>query len=234
MKVLGRELVAPFNVFWEQYKGDISVPAEYIEEGHSIVFGNGGYDRTAPELPRWASLPDDDLSYHVAHELTHIIQRDQGYPQTLRGKQYPPDSPEARMGGDLEEMIFHPPLDEMLYKIGFKNDFIRKRMFNGALKGVSESPIPAYGSHWFFTWAFRYCELQIDLERSDWLQLEDIYRARAPEVCKLGEELVAIIRAVGWGTREQALETILRVRDTLGFKVNEIVLVLDPVSGEIL
>ena len=38
---------------------------------------------------------------------------------------------------------------------------------------------------------------------------------------------------VGWGTREQALDALVGVRDSLGLRVNQIVLVMDPVSGEI-
>ena len=50
----------------------------------------------------------------------------------------------------------------------------------------------------------------------------------------LGEELVSIIREVGWGTREQALDSLVGIRDSLGLKVNDVVLVLDPTTGNIL
>ena len=45
---------------------------------------------------------------------------------------------------------------------------------------------------------------------------------------------MAIVRDVGWGTREQALDSLVRVRDSLGLKVNDVVLVLDPTTGDIL
>ena len=50
----------------------------------------------------------------------------------------------------------------------------------------------------------------------------------------MGEELVAIMRDAGWGTREQALEAMVSVRDTLGLKVDDRVLVIDGLSGRIL
>ena len=101
MKVLGRILVPPFDAFWEQFGGEVPIPVEYIEEGHSSVFGNQGMDLSAPNMPEWTSLPDDDLSYHVAHELTHIVMKERGFPRSARGPQYPEDSAEARVGGDL-------------------------------------------------------------------------------------------------------------------------------------
>ena len=234
MKVLGRELPPPFDKFWERFRAEIPLAPEHIEAGHSVVFGDQGYDLSAPELPAWAALPDDDLAYHVAHELYHIVQRQRGYPRTVRGRQYALDSVEARIGGDLEEMILHPPLEELLRgELGFTNDFIRGRMLQGALRGVASSPVPEYGTPWFTTWAIRHCELRIVLNADEWAELEAVFRARSPQVARLGEELYAIMRDVGWGTREQALEALVGTRDSLGLRVNRIALVMDPVSGEI-
>ena len=235
MKVLGRELPPPFDEFWELFESEIPVAVEQIEAGHSAVFGDLGYDLSAPYLPAWAALPDDDLAYHVAHELYHIVQRQRGYPKTVRGRQYPSDSVEARIGGDLEELILHPPLEELLRgELGFTNDFIRARMLQGALNGVGSSPPPEYGTPWFTTWAIRYCELQFTLAAQEWAELGVLFRARSPQVARLGEEMARIVRDVGWGTREQALEALVRARDALGLRVNEIALVMDPLSGDLI
>lgn len=234
MEVLGRKLPSPFDEFWERFGAEIPVSVEHIEAGHSVVFGDQGADLSAPNLPAWAEMPDDDLAYHVAHELFHIVQRQRGYPKTVRGRQYPPNSVEARIGADLEEMILHPPLEELLRgEMGFTNDFIRERMLQGALHGIADSPVPEYGTPWFTTWAIRYCELQIILNTNEWTQLQVVFTERSPQVARLGEEMASIVNEVGWGTREQALETLVGVRDSLGLQVNQIVLVLDPVSGEI-
>ena len=235
MKILGRELPPPFDEFWQRFEAEIPVSVEHIEAGHSIVFGDQGYDPSAPNPPAWAGLPDDDLAYHVAHELYHVVQRQRGYPKTVRGRQYPPDSVEARIGADLEEMIFHPPLEELLRgELGFTNDFIRSRMLQGALQGVANSPVPEYGTPWFTTWAIRYCELQIILNSEEWIELQAVFKDRSPQVARLGEEMTAIMNEIGWGTSERALEALIAVRDSLGLQVNQIVLVMDPLTGEIL
>ena len=234
MRVLGTELPSPFDEFWRRFEAEIPVSIEHIEMGHSVVFGDQGADLSAPNLPDWYELPGDDLAYHVAHELFHIVQRQRGYPKTVRGRHYPPDSVEARIGADLEEMILHPPLEELLRgEMGFTNDFIRQRMLRGALNGIASSPVPEYGTPWFTTWAIRYCEMQIILNANEWAELEAVFRERSPQVVRLGEEMTAIMNEVGWGTREQALEALVGVRDSLGLQVNQIVLVMDPVSGEI-
>ena len=234
MIVAGRTLVAPFNDFWDRFKADISILIEHIEEGHSSVFGAHGMDLTAPNVPDWMTLPDDELSYHVAHELTHIAMRQRGFPRAGRGKQYSEDSAEARIGGDLEEMVLHPALSELLCPFGFRREVIQSRMVRRAYEGLTHSPVPERGTPWFFIWAIRYCELALDVAPSQWETLESIYAERAPEVRELGKELMAIMQQVGWGTQGQALDAMVIVRDALGLKVDDRVLVVDPAGGQVL
>ena len=234
MKVLGRILVPPFDAFWEQFGAEVLIPVEYVEEGHSSVFGDQGMDLSATNLPGWTSLPDDDLSYHVAHELTHIVMKERGFPRSGRGPQYPEDSAEARVGGYLEELVLHPALETLIDHFGFKKGVLQTRMFEGAINGLARGTVPDRGTPWFFTWAMRYCELHLELAAHQWQHLQAIYRTRSSEVCELGEELVAIMAEVGCGTSEQALDAMVRVRDTLGLKVDERVLVIDPISGRVL
>ena len=218
MKVLGRSLVPQFDDFWEQFGSEVSIPLEYVEEGHSLVFGGQGLDLVAPEMPAWAFLPTEDLSYHIAHEIAHIILRERRFPSTSRGPQYPENSEEARVGSDLEEMVLH---------------FIQNRVLRGASKGLTHSPIPERGTLWFYTWAIRYCELKLDLPQRYWRRLETIYETRSPEVCQLGKRLVEIMYETGWNTRDQTLGAMIRIRDILGLDVESQVLVINPESGQV-
>ena len=233
MKVLGRKLVDPFNEFWEDFRDDIHVPVEHIEEAHSSVFEDQGADVTAPEMPAWASVPDDDLAHHVAHQLTHMAMRNRGYPHTTRGRDFAGDSAEARVGGDLQEMVLHASLEVLMKPYGFRQDFIRTRMLNGALNGVASAPIPEHGTPWFVTWAIRYSELQMDLAPFDWARLKSIYESRSEPVCELGEELYGIMAEVGCGTRERALEALVRTRDTLALGIEGRVMILDPTTDKL-
>ena len=233
MKVLGRSLVPQFDDFWEQFRSEVSIPLEYVEEGHSLVFGGQGLDLVAPEMPAWAFLPTEDLSYHIAHEIAHIILRERRFPSTSRGPQYPENSEEARVGSDLEEMVLHRPVEELLSPFDFKKDFIQNRVLRGASKGLTHSPIPERGTLWFYTWAIRYCELKLDLPQRYWRRLETIYETRSPEVCELGKQLVEIMYDTGWNTKAQTLGGMIRIRDILGLDVESQVLVINPESGQV-
>ena len=243
MRVLGRDLVDPFTEFWEAVSHELPVESDAIERGLSSVFGDQSvdisssvtsYSDTGPTMPRWMTLPDDDLAYHVAHELTHTLMRERGYPKTLRGIGYPPDSAEARVGEDLEEMVLHPSLESILEPFGFGHDFIVGNMASGAMRGLQSAPVPEYGTPWHFTWAIRFCMLQMELPLELWSPLEIIYAERAPAVTKLGRELARTLADTGWGSPQKALDAMVRTRDALGLDIQDKVLVLDPTTGRII
>ena len=232
MRVLGRGLVDPFDEFWSAFSPEIPIPEDVIERGLGVVFGDQGMETAGP-VPRWMSLPDDDLAYHVAHELAHILLRARGYPKTMRGVGYPPDSAEARVGEDLEEMVLHPSLERVLAPFGFRRDFMLGVIASNAMAGLSSAPVPEYGSPWHFTWAIRFCMLQMELPPDAWSGLEALYFERAPTAASLGQELFDIMVSVGWGSRGRALEAMVRTRDALGLDVQDKILVLDPTTGRI-
>ena len=233
MNVLGRTLVEPFPRFWRTFSHDLDVTSEEIERGLRSVFGDQGADSIGAAAPRWMSLPDNDLAYHTAHELTHRLMGAWGYPRTVRGAGYPVDSAEARVGADLEEMVLHPALEHILEPFEFRRDFILRNMAGGALRGLRSAPVPEYGTPWHFTWAIRYCGLRLDLPDSLWHPIVLTYRKRAREASKLGEELMDIMIEVGWVTREQVLDAMVRTRNTLGLDVQDKVLVLDPTTEQV-
>ena len=232
MKVLGRDLVPPFDDFWKRFGAETGVTPDLIEQGDQAVFGAGSYRNGPEKLPSWMELPDGPLSYHVAHELTHLVMR-QSFPITIRGRQYSADSPEARVGADLLEMISHPALEEILSPFPFDRTHIQQHLFDGARQGLEDSPIPESGTLWWITWACRFCELQLLLPLQRWLRLEVVYDGRCPEIADKGRELVAIMRSEGYQTPDQALQATIKARDTLGLNEGKRCLVLDPRDGEV-
>ena len=230
MDVLGRRLADPFDSFWERYGPEVTASVEHIEEGHSSVFGDLGADRSAPDEPAWAGLPDDDLAYHVAHELAHLLLRARDYPIAAPGSEAPPGSGAARVAGDLQEMIDHAALSEILAPFGFRNDCILDRTARGASRGLSSSPVPELGTAWFATWAIRYCELSRDMGPERWAPIEALYEGRVPAVAEFGERLIAIVEARGCGSPGKALWAMLAAREALDID-RRYVRIIDPAGG---
>ncbi len=230
MDVLGRKLVDPFDDFWGRYGPEIPASVEHLEEGHSAIFGDLGADRSAPDEPPWAGLPDDDLAYHVAHELTHLLLRARDYPVAAPGGDVPPGSEWARVAGDLREMIDHAALSEILGPLGFRNDNILDRTAGGASRGLASSPVPEPGTAWFATWAIRYCELSRDLGAERWEPIAALYAERAPDAAGVGARLVAIVEDRGCGSPGGALRAMLAARDALEVYALQ-VRIIDPAGG---
>lgn len=232
MKVLGRELVPPFDTFWERFASEVDIPIHQIERGHMAVFGRAAYQEGSSKLPRWMGLPDGALSFHVAHELTHIAMRKRGFPSTMRGPQYGEDSPEASVGTDLEEMIGHPALEGLLSPFPFDKSHIQQHLFQGARRGLEGSPVPEVDTPWWVTWACRFCELQFLLTEQQWVRLEVVYDGRCPDIADKGRELAEIMRQEGFLTPDQALQAMTKTRDALALKEDDRCLVLDPRDGK--
>ena len=231
MKILGRALVAPFDEFWESLGVETEIPTALIEQGHRSVFGADSYHPSPGVLPHWMNLPDAALSYHVAHELMHVVLRRRGYPTPLRGKSYTSESEEARVCGDIEEMIDHPSIESLLLPFPFDRTHIQQHLFKGAEQGLSESPVPEIGSLWWTTWACRFCELYFLLPYGDWLTLEEAYNRKCPAIAERGRDMMRIFSEEGYNNPSDALRTMVKCRDILGLEVTQQCIVFDPISG---
>ncbi len=232
MRVLGRELEAPFDDFWRWAEPEIGIPWELAENGHWTIFGDQAYSPASGQLPPWMELPGFALSFHVAHELTHVLMRKRGFPMTNRGPQYAPNSHEARVGGDLEEMVGHPGMERLLEPLPFDKSHIQQKLFEGARSGLENAPIPTQGGLWWVTWAMRFCELQFLLTEPMWLRLEVVYDGRCPEIAAKGRELVDVMLAEGFETPDQALGAMIGCRDALGLREEAKCLITDPRDGQ--
>ena len=195
MEVLGRRLDDPFDAFWDAVRaGDSSVRRTHRGGPQLRLWRLGRGQERARDEPAWASLPDDDLAYHVAHELAHLLLRARRLSRWRRPAATHLPAPRRRVSaGDLQEMIDHAALSEILGPFGFRNDFILDRTADGASRGLASSPVPEPGTAWFATWAIRYCDLSRDLGPERWPHIEALYRERAPAAAELGERLVAIV-----------------------------------------
>mgnify|MGYP003326027682 CR=1 FL=1 len=204
-------MVPPFDLFWDSFAKEIDVDTALIEMGHQTVFGQECYQEGSRRLPFWMELPDGALSYHVAHELTHIVMRKRGFPVSGRGVQYGENSSEARIGSDLEEMVSHPALELILRPYPFDRTHIQDHLFQSSLKGLENSQIPDAGTWWWITWACRFCELSVLLPQRSWFRLEVIYDGRCPDIARKGRKLKEIMCQEGYNTSEKALQAMVRV-----------------------
>ena len=166
----------------------------------------------------------------MAHELAHLLLRGRTYPVAVPGRDIPPGSGAARVAGDLQEMIDHAALAEILGPFGFQNDHILDHTARGASRGLSSSPVPEPGTAWFATWAIRYCDLSRDLGPERWAPIKALYGERAPDAAELGERLIDIVEDRGCDSSGKALWAMLAAREALDVDRSS-VRIIDPAGG---
>ena len=230
MHILGRNLITPFTNFWEDHASELNLSIGLINKGDPSIFGTETPVKSIEQTPSWLNLPDGALSYHVAHELTHIIMTKRGFPSTVRGPQYKINSPEARAGSDLQEMILHPGLENILEPYDFNRTHIRQHLFEGARKGLEESPTPKTGTLWWVTWTCRFAELFHLLTREQWIRLEVVYEGRCPDIAAMGNKLISIMKEEGFQTASQAIRSMISARNILRLHKNSQCFVLNPAT----
>ena len=104
-------------------------------------------------------------------------------------------------------------------------------MFTGTMKGICNSPVPEYGTPWFFTWAIRYAELSRTLTCAQMEEVDSIFKQRSNDVRSLGKELLEILEGFSDWSPSITKDAMIACRDILGLGVDERVLVVDGRDG---
>jgi len=54
--------------------------------------------------------------------------------------------------------------------------------------------------------------------------LRELYLKRAPSIAAKGEELIAVIKKNGWSNPDQALTSMIAIRDSLGLTGEQVII----------
>jgi len=168
----------------------------------------------------------------AAHELLHALQDAELWPTTTLIANLPENSPEARVGSELASLVRDLNVLETLQTLGFNADYSNDTRYRNSKRNLSRAAIPAHGSPMFYIWILRYCYLAMTQRPNRWARLRELYLTRAPSIATKGEELIAIIKKNGWNNPDQALTSMIAIRDSLGL-THEQVTVADRRTGNI-
>jgi len=166
----------------------------------------------------------------AAHELLHALQDAELWPTTARSANLPDNSPEAKVGSELQALVRDLNVLETLQTLGFDADYSNDTRYRNSKKNLAGAAIPAHGSPMFHIWILRYCYLAMTQRPNIWARLRELYLKRAPSIAEKGEELIAVIKNNGWSNPDQALSSMIAIRGSLGL-TNEQVIIVDARTG---
>ena len=229
MKILGKTVSNKFRLFYKDIVSRINVPVQF-ERGPYHAMGDYKLENGIARIRLDTSLIRPHFEETAAHELLHALQDSELWPIAGRSANLPDNSPEAKVGSELGALVRDLDVLETLQTLGFNPDYSNDVRYRNGKKNLAMAPIPPYGSPMFHIWILRYCYLAMTQRPNRWSRLKELYLKRASSIAAKGEELIAIIKKNGWSNPDQALTSMIAIRDSLGL-THEQVIIVDARTG---
>jgi len=229
MKILGKTVSDKFQSFYRDIVPRIGTPIEF-ERGPYRAMGDYRLQNGISRIRLDTSLIGPHFEETVAHELLHAFQDSELWPTTARSASLPDNSPEAIVGSELGALVRDLNVLEALQSLGLNAEYSNDTRYRNSKRNLASAAIPTHGSPMFHIWTLRYCYLAMTQRLNRWARLRELYLKRAPSIAAKGEELVAVIKKNGWSNPDQALTSMIAIRDSLGL-THEQVTIVDARTG---
>jgi len=229
MKILGKTVSNRFRLFYKDIVSRVNVPVRFERNPYQAM-GDYKLENGIARVRLDTSLIRPHFEETAAHELLHALQDLELWPTTVRSANLPNSSPEAIVCSELGTLVRDLNVLETLQILGFNADYSNDIRYRNSKRNLARAAIPAYGSPMFHIWILRYCYLAMTQRPNRWAKLRELYLKRAPSIAAKGEELIAVIKKNGWNNPDQALTSMIAIRDSLGL-THEQVIIVDARTG---
>ncbi len=215
MKILGKSVSAHFISFYEQtivYTGE---PQFFPTPQRGM--GSCQYKNKNLIIELRLDLNKASFEHHIAHEMIHAVQIIEGWP--IIASRYSRGTPIGEVGIMLNSIIHDLNDEDRLKEWSFDSTHITHEQYDNLKKAVLSSDIPTKGGLRWCNASLMYAYAYFTQPNNRWNSLKKLFNIHSPHIEAKGEELVTIIKASGWNTSDQALNSLIAIRESLGFSV---------------
>jgi hypothetical protein len=195
-----------FKAFYDAERPKITQKIEWIEgkslpEGSPAKYGHFDEYEGVIKLRRIPAKVEDAMI--IAHELQHAVVRSQGFPATR--KAIGADNKYIGLSTAFNSMIHDSLVNKALQNYGFDllEDFTKLK--NKSLDELIEAPSPTSDSdktHYVFNYVNNILLWEIIGAEKD-NKFQKKFESLYPELANEGQELLALIKSVGYDTPEK-------------------------------
>jgi hypothetical protein len=230
MKILGKSVSRKLQCFYKDIAERVGVSIQF-ERDPFMAMGDYRLENGVARIRLNANLDKQHFEHTVAHELVHALKDSELWPTTVRNASLPDNSPEALVGSELLALVRDLSDSDNLKAAGFDSSYSDDIRYRNSKKALNKDPVPSIGTPAWCIWVLRYCYLSMTQSRRRWNRLREICLNRAPGIANKGEELIDIIRKHGWENPDQALKSLITIRNSLGLTRAQVIIV-DRRTGE--
>jgi hypothetical protein len=226
MKILNNNVSEQFETFYKEITSVVGtpkfIPTTNLNRG-CCDFKNGLF-----LIQLRKDLVKKNFEHHVAHELIHALQCKEGWPtistRVLR------DLLLTETGELLQSCVADLDVEDRLKRRGFDQTWILDLRYSNLRKEVINKDVKTLGTLECYNLAimYAYASLSQPLPRRD--KLSQLLSNKMPLIFEKGNEIVRILKTNGWSTPEQALNSTIGIRNSLGIG-NDKLTIKDNLSG---
>ena len=196
-----------FRAFYQDQRGKIIEPLHWAQdlslpEGIDYRCTRFSTGERVIRLRRVPPTLGDAMS--VAHELQHVILDSEGFPK-IASKDWQYET----VASTLNSMVHDPLVDSQLQKYGLDlQEKLRKeeREDIRQLEALPDAPTNHLGKmHWMFNYVGKILDWELASEKAESTvgEFQSWFDARYPDVAAEGQELLDLVKSVGFDTPEK-------------------------------
>jgi hypothetical protein len=156
---------------------------------------------------------------NAAHELLHALQIKEGWP-TIKSR-LRDESIIAQVASLLASIVLDLNVEDRLKQTLFDSTPVINDQYRNLKKIALEGNIPLAGSNRFRKAVMMYAYASLTQPHKRWAKLKELFSNRAPHITKKGEELASILIRCGWNNPDQALASMIAIRESIGLSNND-------------
>ncbi len=107
----------------------------------------------------------------------------------------------------------------------FDSVWIMDDQYRNLKKAILDENIPATGSNRWRKAVMMYAYASLTQPAKKWNRLRKVFVQRAPHIERKGEELSSILQKNGWNNPDEALASLIAIRDSIGLHDNQICII---------
>lgn len=223
MKLLGKGVSSHFHSFYKEVEARLGWPIHFERNPHKAL-GDFRFENGIARIRLNADMNMQAMEHNAAHELLHAVQVQEGWPTTAHLTELGDQSGEALVGTELGALVLDLNVEEQLQLASFDKQYSDNRRYINTKKALQNVDVPPLESPRGHIWTLRYAYLCLTQSKTRRVKLRSLYLSKAPDIAKKGEEIITLLNQHGWNNPDQALTSMVAIRQALGLTKEQVII----------
>jgi len=221
MKILNKSVSERFESFYKDIAARIGAH-KFCPNPPGGILGDCHLEDGVIVVRLRTDVNKSRFEQNVAHELLHALQIVEGWP-TIKSR-LPDNSAVAQLGATLASLVLDLNVEDRLKQLPFDSKPVIGDQYRNLTKAIL-GEIPSSGSYQWRRAVMMYIYASLIQPPRKWKKLGELFLERAPHIARKGEELALLVKRHSWNTPDQALASMIAIRENIGLPSDQLSIV---------